>query len=184
MKFKINLLMMSFFLLVELNAQVDYLKCNNFKISDSNIVSGSLNPILIGGQAFGGMIVGSGLALLFHGSHPIYFAAAWLAGSSLGVFLVGNIGDQYSSYWGTLLGGVAGSTIFFATNNDSKVYRGFFTALLIAIPCEIVSYYIFKTDNKNAASYLSNSNKFIESTFSNKTQTNPDISITLISISF
>lgn len=184
MKSKIILLLMSFFFLVELNAQVDYLEYINFEVSDSNTVSGSLNPILIGGQAFGGIVAGLGFSLPFYKSQPIYAAVAWLAGSSLGVFLVGNIGDQNSSYWGTLLGGVAGSTIFFAANNDSEGYRRFFTALLIAIPCEIVSYYIFKTDNKNSASYLSNSNKFIESTFSNKTPTNPDISITLISISF
>jgi hypothetical protein len=184
MKFKIVLLLMSFFLLVELNAQVDYLEYINFEVSDSNIVSGSLNLILIGGQAFGGIVAGLGFSLPFYKSQPIYAVVAWLAGSSLGVFLVGNIGDQNSSYWGTLLGGVAGSTIFFAANNDSEVYRRFFTALLIAIPFEIVGYYLFKTNNKSALSHLSNSNKFIESTFSNKTPTNPDISITLINISF
>ena len=184
MNFNIILLLVSFFSLVELNAQLDYLQYHNFKDSDSNTVSGSLNPILIGGQAFGGIVAGLGFSLPFYKSQPIYAAVAWLAGSSLGVFLVGNIGDQNSSYWGTLLGGVAGSTIFFAANNDSEVYRRFFTALLIAIPFEIVSYYIFKTDDKYAKAHLSNYNTFGESMYSYKTPTRPDFSVSLISVSF
>jgi hypothetical protein len=123
---------------------------NGFVISDSATDNGAINFLRVGGQLLGGTAGGLILAFPLRFVHPFAAIAGWYAGTSLGVYVIGNIGDTKGAYWLTLLGGAFGSTLYLLSFKylirESEVYIGTF---LIAVPFEIFFYYFFKPDFNN-----------------------------------
>jgi len=185
---KFNLILVFLFSL-----NLDYAICQNIisitqsiQISDSLSNESSINFIKIGGQVLGGAISGTIFSFPFYQLHPIFGGIGWLVGSSLGVYLIGNIGKQNSSYWGTLLGGAVGSTLFIVSFNKSiDGYGLYLGAILTSIPFEILSYYLFKSDSKNSLDLsCPRTNLINDYSITNKIITKPDISIQLINLNF
>jgi hypothetical protein len=165
----------------------DIILSNSTNVSyDSLPNNSSFNFIKIGGQVLAGTIGGIIFSLPVYNFNPILSSIGWLAGSSLGVYLVGNIGDQKSSYLGTLLGGIVGSTLFIVSfNNSIKDGAVIYGAVLISIPFEILSYYLFQSDSpKSYNTFNSNIHIFNNSLIENNTITKPDFSVQLIKVSF
>lgn len=156
---------------------------------DSIKYESSISALVIGGQVLGGAASGLIFSLPFGGSYSVLSLAGWFFGSALGVYLVGNIGDYESNYWGTALGGGVGISLFVLLMNDNKNLDGYsyiFGALLSAIPFEILGYYIFATEkqpnNFNQTNLLQAIHTSSNGDF--RLLSSPDVSINILRINF
>ncbi len=183
MRYYIAFLLM-FYLICD-NALCQNINFQKIEVSDS-VSESSINFIKVGGQVLGGAVSGTIFFFPFYQLHPIFGGIGWLVGSSLGVYLIGNIGEQSSSYWGTLLGGTVGSTLFVVSFNKSiDGYSLYLGAILASIPFEILGYYLFKSDSENSFNALiSKRNIYNNPVIENNIITKPDFNIQIISISF
>ncbi|QQS36436.1 MAG: hypothetical protein IPM56_00325 [Ignavibacteriales bacterium] len=155
---------------------------------DSIKSESSISPFVISGQLLGGAVSGLIFLLPFRETNPVYGVAGWIFGSTLGVYLIGRIGDYESSYWGTALGGGVGISLFvlLIENKTLDGYEYLFGALLSAIPFEILGYYVFATEKpQNDFNQTDLLRVNHTSSISDFRQLNkPDVSINILRINF
>ena len=153
---------------------------------DSSASKSPFNFLQAGGQVLAGTAAGAIFALPFYQANPTYGYIAWFAGSSLGVYLIGNIGNHESSYWATLTGGFLGTYLFLVSFQEKEGgYPLMIEAALAAIPFELLCYYFFRSDTDDSpgvSDFLKNTPRSYS--IMDRPITNPDFSIQLINISF
>lgn len=172
--------------LAEMFGQTNCLN-DSVKPDHSFAFQNSLNVYTIGEQILGGYVAGSLVFFPFPKTYPIAATISWLAGSSLGVWLVGHFNQLSSSYWGTLLGGTTGSALFLVLfKKNIEGYEDFLLInILASVPLEIISYYLFKTDTESSSDVsVCQRNTYDSYRFINNNAAKPDFSIQIINISF